>query len=112
MVDRFIGEVCILDTGDVVRVDQEQLETVLPKPGGKVRVVNAKYRGASAELLEIDERSFKATVRGGPACVAVREHRKRCVRCSKLSVHRSVWHFESTVILARYGSACSWLHSP
>lgn len=63
VIDRFVGEVCV-GGGDVVRVDQEQLETVLPQPGGKVAVVNARYRGATAELLEIDEKGFKAKVKG------------------------------------------------
>jgi hypothetical protein len=31
VVDRFVGEVAMLDSGDVLRVDQAQLETVLPQ---------------------------------------------------------------------------------
>lgn len=36
--------------GDVVRVDQAEMETVIPQPGGAVLVVNGLHRGAQATL--------------------------------------------------------------
>ena len=40
IVDGFIGEVEMLDSGDVLRVDQRELETVLPDIGKPVLVVS------------------------------------------------------------------------
>jgi DNA/RNA-binding protein KIN17 len=42
VIDRYVGEISMLDSGDVVRVDQEQLETVIPSPGGAVLVSGAR----------------------------------------------------------------------
>ena len=53
----------MLGSGDVVRVDQAELETVVPAAGGRVRVVNGVYRGSRGELLEIDTERFAALVR-------------------------------------------------
>jgi DNA/RNA-binding protein KIN17 len=36
-------QVAVLGSGDVVRVDQAQLETVIPSPGGAVLVVNGRW---------------------------------------------------------------------
>ncbi|KAF5843109.1 splicing factor-like protein [Dunaliella salina] len=44
-------------------VDQAQLETVLPQPGGRVLVVNGLYRGCTATLQAIDTDKFQAQVR-------------------------------------------------
>lgn len=45
-----------------VQVDQAQLETVLPAPGGTVMVVKGPSKGAHGELAEIDEGNFRARV--------------------------------------------------
>jgi hypothetical protein len=37
IMDGVVGELTMLDSGDVLRVDQRQLETVIPQPGGLVR---------------------------------------------------------------------------
>lgn len=47
----------------MVQVDQAQLETVLPAPGGTVLVVKGPYRGARAEMLEIDVDKYRAQVK-------------------------------------------------
>jgi DNA/RNA-binding protein KIN17 len=69
VIDRYVAEVELSDGGDVIRVDQAQLETVLPAPGGAVRVVRGAHRGALATLLGVDVDRFKARVRvrRGPA---------------------------------------------
>ena len=69
LIDRYVAEVTLVDSGDVIRVDQAQLETVLPAPGGMVRIVRGAHRGASATLLGVDVDRFKARVRvrRGPA---------------------------------------------
>lgn len=45
-----------------MQVDQAQLETVLPAPGGTVLVVRGESEGARGELVEIDEENFRAQV--------------------------------------------------
>ena len=47
----------------VLQVHFSQLETVLPKPGGSVMVVNGRHRGQAGTLLGIDEKKFQAQVR-------------------------------------------------
>lgn len=69
VVGKYVGEVAMLDSGDVVRIDQAELETVLPSPGGRVLVVNGPYRGTKGKLLGIDTKKFQAEVEliGGSA---------------------------------------------
>ncbi|CAI5486439.1 unnamed protein product [Closterium sp. Naga37s-1] len=62
VIDRYVGEIKTLEEGHVVRVDQEELETVLPQIGGVVRVVNGAYRGSLAKLVGVDTEKFCAKV--------------------------------------------------
>ena len=43
-------------------MDQAQLETVLPSPGGHVRILKGSHKGACATLLSIDTAKFQAEV--------------------------------------------------
>ena len=59
--DKFTAEVEILDSGpderdggDTLEIDQEHLETVVPKEGKKVKVLNGIGRGELAILLSAD----------------------------------------------------------
>ncbi|RLN90756.1 hypothetical protein BBJ28_00015146 [Nothophytophthora sp. Chile5] len=61
--DKFCATVKLLDSGDVLRLDQDDLETVIPKPGRKVKIVNGNGRGAVAKLLEISMEDFCARIR-------------------------------------------------
>jgi DNA/RNA-binding protein KIN17 len=63
VIDKYIAVVKMLDVGDVIKIDQQQLETVIPAIGGKVLVVNGAYRGSSGILLSIDVDKFMAEVR-------------------------------------------------
>ena len=63
VIAQAVGEVSMLDSDDVIRVDQAELETVIPSAGGRVRVVNGAHRGNRGELLEIDTSRFAALVR-------------------------------------------------
>ena len=45
-----------------LQVDQAELETVLPAPGGVVVVVRGARRGEKGEMLEIDVDKFRARV--------------------------------------------------
>lgn len=59
---RYVAEVEVLDSGDVLRVDQRELETVIPQVGSAVLVLGGKNRGASGTLLELDTGRFQALV--------------------------------------------------
>lgn len=63
VVDKYIGELSIIHSGDIIRVDQAELETVLPAPGGRVLVVNGPYRGTKGTLHSIDTNKYQAEVR-------------------------------------------------
>jgi DNA/RNA-binding protein KIN17 len=62
IIAKYVGEIKMLDSGDILKVDQEELETVLPQIGGLVRIVNGAYRDYNARLLSIDARKFSARV--------------------------------------------------
>ncbi|CAI5743995.1 unnamed protein product [Peronospora destructor] len=61
--DKFCASVELLDSGDVLRLDQDDLETVIPKPGRKVKIVNGLGRGCTAKLLNISVADFCARIR-------------------------------------------------
>eukprot|EP00698_Gefionella_okellyi_P003057 TRINITY_DN12878_c0_g1_i1.p1 TRINITY_DN12878_c0_g1~~TRINITY_DN12878_c0_g1_i1.p1 ORF type:complete len:381 (-),score=87.03 TRINITY_DN12878_c0_g1_i1:191-1162(-) len=61
--DKYLAEVCMLDSGDVLRVDQADLETVLPAIGGAIQVVLGKCRGRKGLLQVIREKDFCAEVK-------------------------------------------------
>lgn len=48
---------------EIVKVDQEHLETVIPAVGKDMRIVNGAYRGCKAVLQEILEQKFKVRLR-------------------------------------------------
>ena len=60
--DKYIGELSMLGSEDVIRVDQAELETVLPSPGGRVLVVNGIHRGTKGLLMGVDIKRFQAEV--------------------------------------------------
>lgn len=61
--DKFCATVELLDSGDILKLDQDDLETVIPKAGRKVKIVNGIGRGAVAKLLSISVDDFCASVR-------------------------------------------------
>lgn len=62
VIDKYYGEIEMLENKHLLRVDQEELETVLPQIGGIVKIVNGAYRGENARLLAIDTDNFCAKV--------------------------------------------------
>lgn len=63
---KFIGHIRMIDPevkNHKLKLDQNQLETVLPQIGGKVKVVNGAYRGTTATLLSVDVAKFCAQIR-------------------------------------------------
>ena len=64
VIDRYTGRLEVLDTEDVIEMDQDDLETVIPKSvGEKVRVVNGRYRGAKGRVESLDKRECRGEVR-------------------------------------------------
>ncbi|KAG1337884.1 KIN17-like protein [Cocos nucifera] len=62
VIDKYVGEIEILESKHLLRVDQEELETVIPQIGGLVRIVNGAYRGSDARLLSVDTENYCAKV--------------------------------------------------
>ncbi|KAH6833247.1 DNA/RNA-binding protein Kin17 [Perilla frutescens var. hirtella] len=62
VIDKYCGEIEMVENKHVLRVDQEELETVLPQIGGLVKIVNGAYRGENARLLAVDTDKFCAKV--------------------------------------------------
>ncbi|KAK0574642.1 hypothetical protein LWI29_026573 [Acer saccharum] len=63
VIDKYVGEIEMLDNKHVLRVDQDELETVIPQIGGLVRIVNGAYRGSNARLMGVDTDKFCANVK-------------------------------------------------
>ncbi|KAK2635133.1 hypothetical protein Ddye_029925 [Dipteronia dyeriana] len=63
VIDKYVGEIQMLDNKHVFRVDQDELETVIPQPIGLVRIVNGAYRGSNARLMRVDTDKFFANVK-------------------------------------------------
>lgn len=62
VIDKYVGEIEILENTHVLRIDQEELETVIPQIGGLVKIVNGAYRGSTARLISVDTERFCAKV--------------------------------------------------
>jgi DNA/RNA-binding protein KIN17 len=62
VLDSYIGEIEMAGSGDVVRVDQAELETVIPQPGGAVFVVAGPMKGCKGTVVKIDEKAFAAEI--------------------------------------------------
>ncbi|KAI5085068.1 hypothetical protein GOP47_0001237 [Adiantum capillus-veneris] len=62
VIGKYVAEIKMLEGGAILKVDQEELETVIPQIGGLVKIVNGAYRGSTAKLLAIDTAKFTAKV--------------------------------------------------
>uniref|UniRef100_A0A7S3LEQ8 C2H2-type domain-containing protein n=1 Tax=Amphora coffeiformis TaxID=265554 RepID=A0A7S3LEQ8_9STRA len=73
LVSSFTAELTVLEpkegkgdeiTGDVLKMDQEDLETVVPKQSGvKVRILRGPHRGEKAKVKSIDKANFTARLK-------------------------------------------------
>lgn len=63
VINKYVGEMQMLDSKHVLRVDQAELETVIPQIGGLVKIVNGAYRGSNAKLLSVDVDKYSAKLR-------------------------------------------------
>ena len=64
---RHVAQLRHLKTGAVLKVDQAQLETVIPKEGGRVVVLRGKHEGSGGTLVGVSAKRYQAEVEmGGP----------------------------------------------
>jgi len=63
VINYYVAEIKMLDFPDIIRIDQNQLETVIPAIGSKVLVVNGAYRGQIAVLTSIDIENYQVSLR-------------------------------------------------
>lgn len=61
LVDNYTGNVDI--DGEILKVDQKYLETVIPAVGKDMLIVNGAYKGTKAVLLEIREKNFAVVLK-------------------------------------------------
>lgn len=62
LIDPFIAELEMIESHDIIRVDQAELETVLPAIGGKVRILKGIHEDAVAEVTSLDVEQFSVEV--------------------------------------------------
>ena len=63
VVSKYTAHVRIAESGDLLQLDQDDIESVIPSVGGAVQIVNGRGRGERATLLAIDERKYCVRVR-------------------------------------------------
>jgi len=63
VVERDAAHVRMNASGDLIKVDQMDLETVIPSEGGRVVFVNGAFRGERARLLSINVDRFCVSVK-------------------------------------------------
>lgn len=71
VIDKYEARVEVLessrkanDGGDILRLDQDDLETVIPKKvGEKVRILAGKHRGKKAKVLRLTKEDYRAELR-------------------------------------------------
>lgn len=62
VIDKYRGKIKLLENGEKFKVDQEHLETVIPKIEGRVRILNGAYRDQTAVLKSLQTDDFSATL--------------------------------------------------
>lgn len=62
VIDRYQGKIKLLETGEKFIVDQQHLETVIPKIDGRVYILNGAYRECTATLKSIETSKYSVTL--------------------------------------------------
>ena len=68
VIDKYRAKIKLLDSGEKFKIDQEHLETVIPKIEGRVRILNGAYRDSTAILKSIEITKFAVTVEIEKGC--------------------------------------------
>lgn len=61
--DRYIASLHMVDDASKIRIDQEDLETVIPALGRRVKILNGEGRGKIGVLKSLDIDNFQGVVR-------------------------------------------------
>lgn len=61
VIDNYGAQVKMIDSKVLLEVDQDDLQTVIPKPGGEVLLLRDPYRGKKAVVKSINIESFSVT---------------------------------------------------
>lgn len=62
VIDEYGARLAIIDSSAVLELDQDDLETVIPKAGGMVLILTGKHRGKKAIVQSINVDDFSVTV--------------------------------------------------
>jgi DNA/RNA-binding protein KIN17 len=68
VIDKYRAKIKLLESGEKFKIDQEHLETVIPKVDGRVRVLNGAYRDSVAILRSIETSRFSVTIEIEKGC--------------------------------------------
>ncbi|KAF0990335.1 hypothetical protein HZS_981 [Henneguya salminicola] len=60
--DKFVATVKIIDSGNIIKLDQVFLQTIIPAIGREIILLEGHYRGCKGKLIEIDEKNLCANV--------------------------------------------------
>lgn len=61
--DKYLASVRLNDSNALIKLDQQDLETVIPKEGNLVKIVNGIYHGQIAKLIKVDQVKINATIK-------------------------------------------------
>ncbi|CAM9623634.1 unnamed protein product [Ectocarpus fasciculatus] len=73
VLDDYVGEVKVGESQTILRLDQADLETVIPKVGMSVVIVNGRGRGCRGSILRIHESDYNCDVRVSEGVLSGRE---------------------------------------
>lgn len=60
--DKYFGYLKVIDSGTEIGMDQDDLETVIPKKGKKVMVLNGAFRNSIGEVISVNIAKYNCTV--------------------------------------------------
>lgn len=108
MHELYIAKVKMLDSNNVIKVDQIHIETVIPACGRPVKIVNGAYRGEEAILESLDADNFCVTLKIATVCIlqtAYNRHNNIHLQYNILTAE-SVINFTGTYQGSNFGKGC------
>lgn len=68
IIDTFGAQVCMVDSGDILKLDQDDCMTVLPSENFPLLIVRGEYRGTRAKLIRtnLDSKEAEVELEEGP----------------------------------------------
>ena len=61
-VEQYLAEIEMIDSRDILRVDQEELETVVPPVGKQVMILRGPHKGETGMLESLEKDKFGANI--------------------------------------------------